>query len=162
MKTLKQSLLAALMLFLLIATAAAEEKGGTAAAPSPVVVNMSKFPITVAGGDYDLLTIIQDFPAGVGVTNHKHGGYVLVTVLSGEMTLREKGTERVIKTGESWTEQPRRCPCSGECRDGDNAGCDKHSDPQRGRGYHYGEIACANGRSGIRLKAEASPVNLTS
>ena len=106
MKTLKQSFLAALMLFLLIATAAAEEKAGTATAPGPVVVNMSKFPIAVTGGDYDLLTIIQDFPAGVGVANHKHGGYVLVTVLSGEMTLREKGTERVIKTGESWTEQP--------------------------------------------------------
>jgi quercetin dioxygenase-like cupin family protein len=106
MKTLKQSILAALMLFLLIATVAAEEKGGKAAAPGPVVVNMSKFPITVAGGDYDLLTIIQDFPAGGGIANHKHGGYVLVTVLSGEMTLREKGIERVIKTGESWTEHP--------------------------------------------------------
>jgi quercetin dioxygenase-like cupin family protein len=106
MKTLKQSLFAALMLFLLIATTAAGEKGGSAATPSPVVVYMSKFPVTVAGGDYDLLTIIQDFPVGVGVANHKHGGYVLVTVLSGEMTLREKGTERVIKTGESWTEQP--------------------------------------------------------
>jgi quercetin dioxygenase-like cupin family protein len=106
MKTLKQSLLAALMLFLLIATAAADEKVGTAAAPGPVVVNMSKFAITPAAGDYDLLTIIQDFPAGAGFPNHKHGGYVLVTVLSGEMTLREKGIERVIKTGESWTERP--------------------------------------------------------
>jgi quercetin dioxygenase-like cupin family protein len=106
MKTLKQSLLAALMLFLLIAAAGAEEKGGSAATPGPVVVNMSKFPIAVAVGDYDLLTIIQDFPAGVGIANHKHGGYVLVTVLSGEMTLREKGIERVIKTGESWTERP--------------------------------------------------------
>jgi hypothetical protein len=67
MKTVKHSLLAALMLFLLIATAAAADKGGSAATPSPVVVYMSKFPVTVAGGDYDLLTIIQDFPAGVGV-----------------------------------------------------------------------------------------------
>jgi quercetin dioxygenase-like cupin family protein len=106
MKTSKQLLLAVLTLFLLISSAAADEKGGAMATPSPVVVSMSKFPITVAGGDYDLLTIIQDFPAGVGVGTHKHGGYVLVTVLSGEMTLREKGAERVIKTGESWTERP--------------------------------------------------------
>jgi quercetin dioxygenase-like cupin family protein len=106
MKTVKPLLLATLLLFLLITTAAAEEKGVPAASPSPVVVNMSKFPIAVTGGDYDLLTIIQDFPAGVGISAHKHGGYVLVTVLSGEMTLREKGTERVIKTGESWTERP--------------------------------------------------------
>ena len=106
MKNVKQVFLAALMLFLLISAATAEEKVGQTAAPSPAVVNMAKFPITVAGGDYDLLTIIQDFPAGAGVANHKHGGFVLVTVLSGEMTLREKGVERVIKTGESWTEQP--------------------------------------------------------
>jgi len=106
MKTVKPLLLATLLLFLLITTAAAEEKGVPAASPSPVVVNMSKFPIAVTGGDYDLLTIIQDFPAGVGISAHKHGGYVLVTVLSGEMTMREKGTERVIKTGESWTERP--------------------------------------------------------
>ena len=106
MKTLKKLLLAALMLFLMISAAAADEKGGQAMAPSPVVISMAKFPITVGGSDYDLLTIIQDFPTGVGVGTHKHGGNVLVTVLSGEMTLREKGTERVIKTGESWTERP--------------------------------------------------------
>jgi quercetin dioxygenase-like cupin family protein len=106
MKTLKKLLLTALMLFLMISAAAANEKGGQAMAPSPVVISMAKFPITVGGGDYDLLTIIQDFPAGVGVGTHKHGGHVLVTVLSGEMTLREKGAERVIKTGESWTEHP--------------------------------------------------------
>jgi quercetin dioxygenase-like cupin family protein len=106
MKTLKKLLLTALMLFVMISAAAANEKGGQAMAPSPVVISMAKFPITVGGGDYDLLTIIQDFPAGVGVGTHKHGGHVLVTVLSGEMTLREKGAERVIKTGESWTEHP--------------------------------------------------------
>lgn len=71
------------------------------------MVNMSKFPITVGGGDYDLLILIRDFPAGAGVANHKHAGNVIVTVLSGEMTLRDKGRlERTIKTGESWTERP--------------------------------------------------------
>jgi quercetin dioxygenase-like cupin family protein len=106
MKTLKKLLLTAFMLLLMISAAAAGEKGGQAMAPSPVVISMAKFPITVAGGDYDLLTIIQDFPAGVGVGTHKHGGHIVATVLSGEMTLREKGAERVIKTGESWTEHP--------------------------------------------------------
>ena len=27
-------------------------------------------------------------------------------MISGEMTLREKGTEKVVKAGESWTEAP--------------------------------------------------------
>ena len=66
MKTIRQLVLAALMMFLLISTVTADEKGGTAAAPSPVVVNMSKFSIAPTVGDYDLLTIIQDFPAGPG------------------------------------------------------------------------------------------------
>ncbi len=107
MKTLKQFLFAVLMVFLWISVAAAaDEKVEQAASPGPVVVHMAKFPITVAKKDYDLLTIVQDFPAGTGVANHKHGGHVLVTVLSGEMTLREKGGEHIIKTGESWTERP--------------------------------------------------------
>lgn len=55
---------------------------------------------------YDLLTIIMDFPSGAGVPRHIHGGSVLVTVLSGEITLKEKGGEMVKKTGESWTEKP--------------------------------------------------------
>lgn len=106
MNTVKQLLFVVLMVFLSISTVTADEKAGQTSAPSPVVVNMSKFPIAVAGSDYDLLMIIQDFPAGSGVATHKHGGYVLVTVLSGELTLRDKGGERVVKIGESWTEQP--------------------------------------------------------
>jgi quercetin dioxygenase-like cupin family protein len=106
MKTVKKLLFAALLISLSITAAVADEKVGQATAPSPIVVNMSKFPITIAGSDYDLLTIIQDFPAGAGVATHKHGGYVLATVLSGEITLRDKGIERVVKTGESWNEKP--------------------------------------------------------
>jgi len=107
MNAVKRILIVILMMFIWIATATADEKSGqAAAAPSPVVAHMSKLPITVGGGEYDLLTIIQDFPAGAGVATHKHGGHVLVTVLSGEITVREKGAERVIKTGESWTERP--------------------------------------------------------
>jgi quercetin dioxygenase-like cupin family protein len=107
MTTLKQGLFAVLMVFLWIsAAAAADEKGGPAAPTGPTVVHMAKYPIAVGKGEFELLTIIMDFPAGAGVTNHKHGGHVLVTVLSGDMTLREKGGERVVKTGESWTERP--------------------------------------------------------
>jgi quercetin dioxygenase-like cupin family protein len=48
----------------------------------------------------------MDFPSGAGVPRHIHGGSALVTVLSGEITLKEKGAEIVKKTGESWTEKP--------------------------------------------------------
>lgn len=105
MKTTKQILFMTLMAILWVSVATAGEKTGQSATPGPSVVYQSKFPITVQGAEYDLLTIIMDFPSGAGVPRHFHGGPVLVTVLSGEMTLKEKGAEIVKKTGESWTEK---------------------------------------------------------
>jgi quercetin dioxygenase-like cupin family protein len=84
----------------------AQEKAGQTVAPGPTTVYQAKFPVTLKAGEYDVQTVIMDFPKGAIVPNHRHGGFVLVTVLSGEMTLKEKGKERVIKAGESWTENP--------------------------------------------------------
>jgi quercetin dioxygenase-like cupin family protein len=106
MKTMKQFLFAALMVILWIPVAMADDKAGQSAPPGPTVANQAKFPIMVKGADYDLLTIILDFLSGAGVPKHIHGGPVLVTVLSGEMTLIEKGGQIIKKTGESWTEKP--------------------------------------------------------
>ena len=104
MKTIKQLLFVILMALLLASPTIAEEKAGQKALPGPTAAFQAKFPITVRGGDYDLLTVILDFPPGAGLPMHFHGGEVLATVLSGELTLNEKGTQRIIKTGESWTE----------------------------------------------------------
>lgn len=82
------------------------EKGGQAAIPGPSEVSLAKYPLTVGSGEFDLVNQILEFPAGTGVGKHRHGGYVVVTVLSGEMTLREKGTEQIIRAGGSWTESP--------------------------------------------------------
>lgn len=106
MKPMKQLLFLTLMVFLGVSVAAAAEKGGQAMTTGPTVVSEAKFPITLGSSEYDLITRVIDFPAGAGNPNHKHGGHVLVTVLSGEMTLREKGTEKIVKAGESWTENP--------------------------------------------------------
>ena len=72
--------------------------------PAPKVINQTSFPVAVKAGDYDLVTIVFDFLPGSGFLPHFHGGYVLATVLEGEITLQEKGAERKVKTGESWTE----------------------------------------------------------
>lgn len=66
----------------------------------------AKFPVTLKAGDYDLQTIILDFTEGAVVPDHTHGGSVFGVVLNGEMTLKEKGGQRVIRAGESWTEGP--------------------------------------------------------
>ena len=84
----------------IIVTAAVAQTG----APGPVNVVLQAFPITVAAGDYELINQVLDLPVGSGVSNHFHGGPVVVTVISGEVTLIEAGGERVVKSGESWTE----------------------------------------------------------
>jgi len=106
MKTVKQLLFVALIGVLMVSVAMAQEKAGKTAEPGPTTAYQAKFPITLQGGEYDMKNIIIDFPQGAGMPTHMHGGYVLVTVLNGEMTLKEKGTERIIKAGESWTENP--------------------------------------------------------
>ena len=106
MKTMKQILFVALVAILWVSVTMAAEKPGQSAMPCPTVVYQSKFPLTVKGAEYDLLTIIMDFPPGAGVPRHIHGGSTLVTVLSGEITLKEKNADIVKKTGESWTEKP--------------------------------------------------------
>jgi len=104
MRTIKQLLFVIPMALFLASAAIAEEKAGQTAPPGPTTAYQAKFPITVQDGDYDLLTVILDFPPGAGIPMHFHGGRVLATVLSGELTLTEKGAQRIIKTGESWTE----------------------------------------------------------
>jgi quercetin dioxygenase-like cupin family protein len=104
MRTIKQLLLLILMALFLSSAAIAEEKAGQTPPPGPTTAYQAKFPIIVRDGDYDLLTVFLDFPPGAGIPMHFHGGWVLATVLSGELTLTEKGAQRIVKTGESWTE----------------------------------------------------------
>ncbi len=83
---------------------------GAAAAASaqpPAFVNVASraMPVTAKAGNYELVNQVVDLPPGSAVPRHSHGGPVVVTVLSGELTLIEGGSERVVKTGESWTEK---------------------------------------------------------
>ena len=106
MKTIKQVLFVVVMMLLLVSAASAQAPAGKVPMQGPTTVSQAMFPIKVQGADYDLITQILDFPSGSGVAKHFHGGPVLVTVLSGEITLQEKNTERVLKMGQSWTENP--------------------------------------------------------
>jgi quercetin dioxygenase-like cupin family protein len=106
MKTVKLLLFVVFMGLLIVPAAMSQEKASQTAGPSPTTAYQAAFPITLKAGEYDLKTLIIDFPQGVGMPKHMHGGHVIATVLNGEMTLKEKGTERIIKAGESWTENP--------------------------------------------------------
>jgi quercetin dioxygenase-like cupin family protein len=107
MRTFRRVLPLLLVTLITAFTAAADDMAGKTTAPAPLgptATYQAKYPIPVQGGDYELLTVILDFPPGAGVPRHFHGGYMVVTVLSGELTLTEKGASRVVKTGDSWTE----------------------------------------------------------
>ena len=104
MKTVQRLLLTTSMMLLLASASIAADKTEPTAMPAPTTVYQAKSPITLQSGEYELLSMIMEAAPGVGVPRHKHGGQVLVLVLSGELTLRQNGTERVMKTGDSWTE----------------------------------------------------------
>jgi len=106
MKTVKLFSLVCLVLILFASVTTAQEKADQAAVAGPAAVYQARFPITMQAGEYDLVSVILDFAPGAGLPDHFHGGHALATVLIGEITLREKGGERIIKTGESWTENP--------------------------------------------------------
>ncbi len=82
-------------------------------AAAPVAAPASASDAAVAGpvaelaGEFELVQLIVDFPAGTWTPAHTHGGMLLVTVLNGEQTVRdEQGTEKIYKAGESFTETP--------------------------------------------------------
>lgn len=106
MRKIKQFSFVILTALLMVAAVTAEEKAAQTMPPGPAAAYQAKFPIAVKGGDYELLTVILDFPPGAGIPEHFHGGQALATILSGELTLKEKGAEKIMKTGESWTENP--------------------------------------------------------
>lgn len=78
---------------------------GQAPPPAPVAVSLTSFPITVAAGDYTLVNQVLDLPPGSGVPLHYHSGPVVVTVVTGELTLVDDSGERIVRAGESWTEK---------------------------------------------------------
>ena len=106
MKTLRQLIYATLIVLMMSLAVSAQDKTAQPQPAGPVISHQATFPITVPGGEYDLKTLVFDFQPGAAVPLHMHGGHVVATVLSGEITLTEKGTTRVLKTGESWTEDP--------------------------------------------------------
>lgn len=106
MNTLQRLLVIAITLILPFSASFGDEKGVPGSLPAPDRVYEAKFPVALPAGEYELVSTIIEFAPGAGVATHKHGGHVLVQVLSGVVTLREKGVEMIKKQGDSWTENP--------------------------------------------------------
>lgn len=78
---------------------------GQAPPTTPVQVSLMSFPITVTAGDYALVNQVLDLSPGSGTPLHYHSGPVVVTVVTGELTLVDEAGERIVRAGGSWTEK---------------------------------------------------------
>lgn len=55
---------------------------------------------------FQVVQLVLDFSPGSWTPPHSHGGQGFVTVLNGEMTVREEGNETRYAAGETWVEHP--------------------------------------------------------
>jgi quercetin dioxygenase-like cupin family protein len=68
------------------------------------IVAESRYEVTDAAAQAELVQLVVDFPPGAWTSIHTHGGQAIDLVLDGELTLRQNGMEQVYKSGQAWTE----------------------------------------------------------
>src|SRR5260370_29511606 len=88
-----------------IDTAVLAQADPDSAAPrEPRVVVESRFVVTNAPAQTDLVQLVVDFEPSAWTSLHTHGGQAINLVLEGEITLRHGGMDRPYKAGQSWTD----------------------------------------------------------
>src|SRR6266853_2989199 len=80
------------------------------------VVAESRFDVTNAPRQAELVPLVVDFPPGAWTSWHTHGGQAINLVLEGEITLRHAGMEHPHRAGQAWTDS------SGEVHAAGNTG----------------------------------------
>ncbi len=72
---------------------------------APVSVAMGDMPVTLTAGDYDVVNQLLDLMPGGYMREHRHGGPVIVMVISGELTITDDKGTRILTSGQSITEE---------------------------------------------------------
>src|SRR5215472_8038467 len=80
------------------------------------VVAQSRFDVTSAPLQAEVVQLVVDFPPGAWTSWHTHGGQATNLVLDGEITLRHAGMEHLHRAGQAWTDS------SGEVHAAGNTG----------------------------------------
>lgn len=83
-----------------------EQAGSAALPPGPTTVTRSSLRLTDVPSTLNLTQVQLDFAPGAWTPAHWHGGPLLVTVIEGEIAMRQQGTERTFKAGDLWIEYP--------------------------------------------------------
>src|SRR5260221_3019307 len=75
----------------------------SAAPREPRVVAESRFVVTNAPAQTDLVQLVVDFERSAWTSLHTHGGQAINLVLEGEITLRHGGMDRLYNPEQPWT-----------------------------------------------------------
>ncbi len=67
---------------------------------------LSKFDVPAVARPFDLVQMQIDFAPGQWQPSHSYGGPAFALVLDGALTFRANGSDKTVKTGEGWTENP--------------------------------------------------------
>ena len=84
----------------------------------PRVVAESRFVVTNAPAQTDLVQLVVDFERSAWTSLHTHGGQAINLVLEGEITLRHGGMDRAYKAGQSRTDSTSQVHAAGNTRSG--------------------------------------------
>jgi quercetin dioxygenase-like cupin family protein len=82
------------------------------------VIAESRFVVTNAAAQTDLVQLVVDFEPGAWTSLHTHGGQAINLVLEGEITLRHGGMDRPHKAGQSWTDSTSQVHAAGNTGSG--------------------------------------------
>src|SRR6266436_3499863 len=97
------------------------------------IVAESRFDVTSAPLQAEVVQLVVDFPPGAWTSWHTHGGQAINLVLEGEITLRHAGMEHPHRAGQAWTDSSGEVHAAGNtvrsevssvrsaCRNGDRA-----------------------------------------
>jgi len=77
------------------------------------VVAESRFAVTNAPLQAEVVQLVVDFPPGAWTSLHTHGGQAINLVLEGEITLRHAGAERPHSAGQAWTDSTGQVHAAG-------------------------------------------------
>jgi quercetin dioxygenase-like cupin family protein len=97
-------ILAALAAWVLAACAPAATPPSQTLPSGPVAAYRAALDVAQPPEQFDLVQLTLDFAPGAFTPLHTHGGQGYITVVAGEITVREKGIEKRYKAGESWAE----------------------------------------------------------
>src|SRR5260370_17106914 len=90
----------------------------SAASGEPRIVAESRFVVTDAPAQTDLVQLVVDFEPRAWTSLHTHGGQAINLVLEGEITLRHGGVDRPYRAGQSGTDRTSQVHAAGHTRSG--------------------------------------------